>query len=57
MEQDLTKDLQGIIPALWRVESIAAKRMLPDYSGKRGRKEKNKKYSGIPQREYIPTGK
>jgi len=40
MEQDLTKDLQGIIPALWRVESIAAKGCYPIIPAKGAGKKK-----------------
>jgi hypothetical protein len=40
MGQDLTKDLRGIIPALWRVESIAAKGCYPIIPAKGAGKKK-----------------
>jgi len=54
--KDLTKDLQGIIPALG-VGRLFRQKILPRLFRQKGGEEKIKKYSGNPRREYIPTGK
>jgi len=52
----LTKDLQGIIPALGVGRLLRQKNPTAIIPAK-GWRRKNKKYSGNPRREYIPTGK